>query len=69
MRGGRREEIMTRTAAGDWRERERLLLGNTRPARRDGIIDEQTELVPVVVGEAAAPSLTFAGEKEKRKID
>lgn len=55
MRGGggsRRDEIMTRTTAGDcWLERGSCF-GNTRPARRDGIIDEQTELVPVVVGEA-----------------
>ncbi len=48
-------EIMTRTAAG-----ERLLFRNTRPARRDGIIDEQTELVPVVVGE---PVIDFFGEE------
>lgn len=46
---------MTRTAAG-----ERLLFRNTRPARRDGIIDEQTELVPVVVGE---PVIDFFGEE------
>lgn len=51
--GGRRDEIMTRTTAGDCWPEGGSCFGNTRPARRDGIIDEQMELVPVVVGEAA----------------